>query len=257
MKYVVVKLGGSLVSPRGKVLDKDLILDYVTTIRKFFEKENEKGKRLILVVGGGDSSRVYREVALECGEDSEVDQHRIGITATWLNAELLRSLLDDLCYKRVLGVGVYAENQKDGEARIADDFQRWLSSNKPVLISGGFVNGASTDFNAILLASKIGVERVYKLTDVDYVYTSDPDEGRKAKPLKAISWNEYFRLFGDSMDNVVHKPGQHVPVDMLAARLAIENGIGCQIVNGRDAGVLKNIFVGRKLEGTVIQGKGK
>lgn len=257
MEYVVVKLGGSLISPKGKDLNKDLILDYVTTIRKFFEKKSEKVKRLVLVVGGGDTSRVYREVSLECGEDSEVDQHRIGITATWLNAELFRSLLDDICYKRVLGVGVYAENRKEGENRIADDFQSWLSSNKPVLISGGFVNGASTDFNAVLLASKIGVERIHKLTNIDYVYTCDPDKDKEAVPLKAISWDEYFRLFGDSLDTVVHKPGQHVPVDMLAARLAIENSIGCKIVNGKDSSILKDVFAGRKMKGTLIQGKSR
>lgn len=251
MEYLVVKLGGSLLSPNKQIIDEKVVSDYVKNIRAVLTKE-VKGLRMILVVGGGHASRVYRDTALRCGEDSEVDQHRIGITATWINAELFRSLLDDLAFKRVLGVGVYAENRKEGEDRVAEDFQKWLSSDKPLLVSGGFVNGASTDFNTVLLASKIGVDRVYKLTNVDYVYSGDPSKGKHFEEIKDISWDEYLRLFSDSLDINEHKPSAHVPVDFLAVQLAKENGISCFLTSGKDPSVFLDIAKEKKIEGTFL-----
>lgn len=251
MEYLVVKLGGSVISPEKGVINEKLVNQYTKTVRDLFN-DREVSKRMILVVGGGNASRMYREVALNCGEDDDVDQHRIGITATWLNSELIRSLIDDIAYKRVLGVGVYAENRKEGEDRIASEFQDWLAGEKPVLVSGGFVNGASTDFNTVLLASKIGVSDVYKLTDIDYVYTDDPKVNSGAKEIKDLSWKEYLRMFGSSMEGLVHKPSAHIPIDLLAAQLADENKVSCTLTNGEDPAVLVDIWKEKKIDGTLM-----
>ncbi|MBN2100846.1 hypothetical protein JW710_03055 [Candidatus Dojkabacteria bacterium] len=252
MDYIVIKLGGSLISSEEKVVDYNLVKGYTEEIRGFFEERNKDNKRVILVVGGGNASREYRETALNCGEDSDVDQHRIGITATWLNAELFRSLLDDLAYKRVLGVGVYAENRKEGEERIGKDFKDWLSGNGQLLISGGFVNGASTDFNAVLLASKIGLDEIYKLTNIDFVYSEDPAKSKVSKPIKDISWKDYLQLFGQSIDDVTHIPSAHIPIDTLAARLADENDVTCHLMDGRDPTVIRDVFAGKDVVGTLL-----
>lgn len=251
-EYTIVKLGGSILSPGEGLLDKSLIEEYVKNIRMYYATASEKKTRLVLVVGGGNICRIYRDIADSCGEDSDVDLHRIGITATWMNAELIRSLLDDLSYKRILGVGVYAENQKEAEKLMAKDFEDWLSGDKPILVSGGFINGASTDFNAVLLASKIGVDRFFKLTDVDYVYSKDPKVDETAEPLKDISWTEFFRLFDMSLENPKHDPGGHIPVDLFAAKLANENGIGCFLSAGRDPSAITEVLNKGTREGTFI-----
>ncbi|MEA3357693.1 MAG: hypothetical protein U9Q67_04655 [Patescibacteria group bacterium] len=254
MEYVVVKLGGSLVSPVKKVVDMKLVDDYVKKIRKLVSMKDSP--RLILVIGGGNTSRMYRDVSEYCKEDSEVDKHRVGITATWLNAELVRSLLDDVSFRRVLGVGVYADDRAEGESRVAKDFESWLSGDKAVLVSGGFINGASTDLNAILLASKIGVEQVFKLTDIDYVYTSDPDKDAKAKKMENFSWDEYFRIFDSTLEKsgqkLKHDPGQHIPVDLLAARLASENNVSVHVVKGDNSDILEDIFADKPVKGSFI-----
>jgi uridylate kinase len=235
------------------MLDKRLVEGYVKNIRAYFTSSLEKKTRLVLVIGGGNMSRLYRDFADSCGEDDEVDLHRIGITATWMNAELFRSLMDDIAYKRILGVGVYAEDQKEAEKLMAKDFESWLGSDVPVLVSGGFINGASTDFNAALLASKIGVDRFFKLTDVDYVYDKDPREHEDAKPLTDLSWDEFLRIFDVSFDNPEHKPGSHVPVDMFAAKLAHENEIGCYLGDGTDPGAMMRVLEQKEFEGTFIR----
>ena len=263
-EYLIIKLGGSLVSGKTGVLNSKLVKAYVDEIKKCVvsdnSKDNPNSQRLVLTVGGGGLSRTYRDVALECGEDSSDDQHRIGIVTTWLNAELLRSLLSDFSYKRVLGVGVYAQGSKEGEDNIAKDFQSWLSGKEPVIVGGGFITGASSDYNSVLLASKIGVERFYKLTDVDHVYSVDPKTNPNAKKLIDISWGEYIELIKGENGEIsksadeeeAHKPGQHVPIDLHAAELAEKNNISCVILDGRSASVIGDICGAKKLEGTVI-----
>lgn len=251
-EYTIIKLGGSLMSPGGSMFDTTLVAGYVKGMREFYAGTREGRSRLVLVVGGGNLSREYRDFADTCGEDSNVDRHRIGITATWLNAELIRSLIDQIAFKRVLGVGVYAENRKDAERMMAKDFEEWLAGDLPVLVSGGFINGASTDFNAVLLASKIGADRFHKLTNVDYVYREDPKKNPQAEPLKDISWAEFFRLFEGSLDEPEFKPGAHIPIDLFAAKLAFENKINCLLSDGRDPSVLQEILEGKELPGTSI-----
>lgn len=248
--YKIIKIGGSLISPRDEVINRPLISSYIKLIRETYKRPGSEELKLILVIGGGSTSRVYRDAALKLGEDSDTDQHRIGITATWLNSELFRSLIDDIAYKRVLGVGVYAENRKEGEDRIANEFQEWLSGDVPILVSGGFINGASTDLNAILLAAKIGVERIYKLTNIDYVYNDNPKKNPQAKPLENLSWSDYLDMFGG--DGIKHDPGAHMPIDLLGAKLARDSKVSCVFTDGEDVENLKNILLSKKVKGTYL-----
>ncbi len=247
-----MKLGGSLASTAESLVNVPLVKGYCNNIRELYAHQDEHTPRLILVVGCGNIARQYRDAGIACGEDRDVDLHRIGMTAGWPTAELFRALIDEVAYQNVLGIGVYAENRQEAEKMMANDFERWLKGDKPVLVTGGFINGASTDFNAVLLASKIGVDRFYKLTDVDHVYTSDPKSDLNAKPLDQISWMELFRLFDVSFDDPQHKPGTHIPVDLFAARLAYENQIGCFLSDGRDPETIKDIFKGSLKVGTLI-----
>lgn len=252
MEYIVIKLGGSLVSTEESLINIPLVKAYCSTIYSLYKKRTRELPRLVLVVGCGTIARQYRDAGIACGEDRDIDLHRIGMTAGWPNAELFRALLSDITFPNVLGIGVYAENRQAAERLMASDFERWLKGDKNVLVAGGFINGASTDFNAVLLASKIGVDRFYKLTDVDRVYTSDPKKDMSAEPLSDLSWPELFRLFDVSFDDPEHKPGTHIPVDLFAARLAYENQIGCFLSDGRDAQVVTEIFDGTLKAGTLI-----
>lgn len=252
MEYIVVKLGGSLISTQESLINVPLVKSYCNNIYSIYKNAKTELPRLILVAGGGDIARQYRDAAKACGEDRDVDLHRVGMTAIWANAELMRGLLSDIAFQNVLGVGVYAENRPEAEKMMANDFERWLKGDKPVLVLGGFINGTSTDFNAVLLASKIGIDRFYKLFDIDHVYTSDPKKDISAKPIPDMSWSEFFRLFDVSVDDPQHKPGTHIPVDLFAARLAFENRIGCFLADGRNADVIKEIFAGTFKVGTFI-----
>lgn len=248
--YLVVKLGGSLVSTEKALFNTTLVKSYVSEIMQNF-KVDGSGPRMILVIGGGYLSRQYRDFAKVCGENSDTDLHRVGMNAIWLNAEIIRGLLGPVAFEKVLGLGVYSPQQKEAEANISGDLQTWLSGKCPVLISGGFISGASTDSNAVFLASKIGVEVVYKLTDVDGVFTGDPDKDSGAKLISEMSWDQYLLTFG-GVTGISHTPGKHTPVDLFAARFARDNKISMGILNGKESGMLGRIITQQGLAGTKL-----
>ncbi|MBN1619005.1 hypothetical protein JW887_06745 [Candidatus Dojkabacteria bacterium] len=250
MEYLVIKLGGSVISPKEGLLNEDLVNSYCKEIVEFYQDKENLSRRLILVVGGGNISREYRDAAKRCHEDSDSDLHKIGIAATWLNAELFRSILSDIAHPLVLGVGAYAEDRKEGESRITKYFEDWLSSNTPVLVCGGFLNGASTDYNAFLLASKIGVNNVYKLSNIPYIYNSDPKENPTAVPIEDISWVDYETLVGEK--GIIHKPGANLPIDLFAADFAKNNNIKCLLGAAEKKENFPMILRGKRIDGTLI-----
>lgn len=249
MKYLVFKVGGSIISPKGKIADEAFLSKLVGTIKEIYEDGKNDDLKMLIVTGGGNLSRNYRDIAISIGQYEEVDQHRIGIVATWMNAELVRLLLDvdSLVFKRTLGIGVFANSVETGITGIESDFQDWKNSDKKILVSGGFVNGSSTDLNAIVLASKLECNRVYKLSNIDHLYTQDPNENPNANPIEDITWDRYLEMFGQD-----HKPGQSLPVDVLGAKLAKDNGVSLCLTSGLDPSVMKSIVSGEDVDCTLI-----
>jgi uridylate kinase len=258
MRYMVIKIGGSLLSPKDSVADEVFLRKLVEIIQGIYSNSQNNDLKIVLVVGGGDLSRKYRDIAISVGDRGEIDQHRIGIVATWMNSELLRILLDtgSLVYKRTLGIGVFANSLEAGIEGITSDFNDWKNGDKSILVSGGFVNGASTDLNAFVLASKLETDKVYKLSNIDHVYTDDPSKNPNATPIDDmttslpydLTWDEYLKMF--EVDS--HKPGLNVPVDILGAKLAKDNGITLCFMDGRDPSVITNIVSGEEIKCTTI-----
>lgn len=250
MRYLVLKVGGSIISPKGEIADEKFLSGLVRTIKSIYSDGKNDDLKMIIVTGGGNLSRTYRNMAIKIDDHGEVDQHRIGIVATWMNAELVRLLLDvnGLVFKRTLGIGVFADSLEIGVSGIEKDLKDWMNSDKKILISGGFVNGASTDLNAIVLASKVEAEKVYKFSDIDHVYTEDPHKNPEATVIEDITWDKYMEMFTDEN----HKPGANVPVDILGAKLAKDNSISLLLTKGTDPSIISKIVEGEEIEGTLL-----
>lgn len=249
MDYVVIKIGGSLVSPKPQILDKELLAGYAKSIREFFAG-GEKEKRIVFVVGGGYVSRYYRDVAVACGNENTEDVHRVGISATWINAELVRTILSDITYEKTVGVGVYADPSDGGREIVGKEIEKWLAGKAPVLICGGFIKSVSTDYDSILLAEKLGINRIIKLSGVDYVYTKDPNQFQDAEKIEYITWTRYLDMFPQDKE---HAPGAHVPIDVVAAKLAKDKKIGCYFAGGRNPVILLEILQEKSFSGTIIR----
>ncbi len=226
MKQFVIALGGSVLYPEK--------ID-ISFLRRFYfliKKEIKKGKKFIIVVGGGSLGRTYQKAASAITSVSNEDKDWIGIHVTRLNAHLARSIF-----------------RKEANPVVIDSRFKIRNFGKyPLLISTGWKPGNSTDYVALQLAVDFHISEVVELGKPDYVYTANPDTNPSAKPINQMTWREYRDMFPGKWT-----PGFHSPVDPVAAKLAEKKGIKVLIVGGNNLGNLKNILNGKKFSGTTIE----
>ena len=115
LSLYVLSLGGSMMVPdkidTGFLSEfKELVLNLVN-----------QGEKFIIMVGGGQTCRTYRDSARELCQPSQEDLDWIGIMSTKLNAELLRVLFSGKAHKKVIEPGKPPE------------------TDKPIKISSGFL----------------------------------------------------------------------------------------------------------------------
>ena len=223
----VLDLGGSLVAPDEIAVDflkdfKRLIVDYLT---------KDSSRRLIMVVGGGSPARkyqaAYREI-LETPENDEADW--IGITATRLNARLVKAVFQEHCSDDVV-----------------TDPTNVASFTGQVLVASGWKPGFSTDYDAVLLAEKFGAGVLINLTNIAKVYTADPRVDKNAKPLDRITWKEFSEITGTEW-----VPGKNTPFDPMAVKKAREINLIVVSSLGTDLENLRRILEGADYVGTTV-----
>ncbi|MDR2314640.1 MAG: UMP kinase [Spirochaetaceae bacterium] len=223
----VISLGGSIVAP-GKA-DVPFLRDFRSLIGSFLDRDDKR--RFILVVGGGEPARAwqnaYREIASPV-KDEEADW--IGIMATRLNAQLVKALMGGWCTQEVI----------TNPSTVGPFVGR-------ILVAAGWKPGFSSDYDAVLLAERFQADMVINLSNVNQVYTADPRENPGARPISAITWEEFRALVGDDWI-----PGKNVPFDPVASRHAAKLGLKVICAGGRDLPNLKNILLGESFLGTII-----
>ena len=100
----------------------------------------------------------------------------------------------------------------------------------------------------MILAQDYNIKTILKLSNVDYIYDKDPNSNPDAKAFKKISWQEYRAMVGD-----VWMPGEHVPFDPIASKLASEKSLRVLYVNGKNLDNAKKAMDREDFVGTVIE----
>ncbi|THB68097.1 MAG: UMP kinase, partial [Spirochaetaceae bacterium] len=196
----VISLGGSIVAPDA--IDTEYISGFCSMIRDFLQKD--ESRKVILIVGGGGPARRYQAAYRSLKNDpSDDDQDWIGIMATRLNAELIRAVFSPECQDPVI---------TNPEAN--------FSFSGSVLVAAGWKPGFSTDFDAVMLAERFGAKRILNLSNIEKVYTSDPKTDPDARPLDAISWEDFVEMVGSCWT-----PGKNTPFDPIASAKARKMGL--------------------------------
>ena len=210
----ILSLGGSLVVPNGGV-DTNFLSQFNTFIRN---QVSSKQRRFFITVGGGGTTRHYQQAASQVRREEldDIDRDWLGIHATRLNAQMIRTIFRDIA-----------------DPRVIKHYEIILKIDKPVAIAGGWKPGWSTDYCAVTLCQDYGIKSVINMTNIDYVYEKDPKKFPDAKPLTNISWKKYRQMIGDKWT-----PGMHAPFDPIASKLAQDLGITVKILNGKN---LKNL----------------
>jgi len=224
-EYVVISLGGSLVVP------EEIDIPFLKKFHSLVVSQVRKGRKFIIIVGGGKTCRKYQNAAKEITKAKQEDLDWIGIHTTRLNAHLLRTILRNISHPVVIR-----------------NYKEKTHPKKPVIIAAGWKPGHSTDYDATMWAKSFKAKTILNLSNIDYVYTSDPKKYSSAKPIKKIPWKDFRKLVGNKWD-----PGLNVPFDPIASREAQKSGLKVVIMNGRDLANLENFLGGRHFKGTIIE----
>ena len=218
MKYVI-SLGGSVIVP------KEVDIEFLTGFAEMI-KELSKKHKFSVVCGGGSTARLYAGAAQQLGI-KEHDAHDVGTQATLLNAFLMAKLLK-------------AKFVPGHPSKTAKAFGK-----KPVT-SGGYKPGWTTDVDAALIAKEVKADALINVTNVDYVYDSDPRISPYAKPIVKISWKDFMKL-----PVMERKPGMHFVFDPDAAEICKKAKVKVYVLS-KDAGNLRKCLEGKSFIGTTI-----
>jgi len=120
-------------------------------------------------------------------------------------------------------------------------------SFEKVLVAAGWLPGCSTDYDAVLWAKKFGVDKVFNLSNTDYVYDKDPRKFKDAKPLKSISWKDYKKMIASEWS-----AGLSTPFDPVASRAAEKWKMFAIGINGERLSELTKAMEDKPFIGTVI-----
>lgn len=224
---ITIKLGGSLLNPDE--IDVDIFERIVNALVKL-KKENHE---VLTVTGGGRTSRRYIEAGKELGvPHKKLDQ--IGVEVTKLNARLLISALDGLA-----------------DPDIPENFDRavrsTLKNNIPVM--GGTKPGHTTDAVAAELAEVSDSDLLIFFSDVDGVYTADPEKDEKAEKISKMDPSE----LSDLMSKMKFEPGMQSVIDPLAAEILEGVEFKSLVLGKEEIDRLPRIVEGKDHNGTVIE----
>lgn len=222
---ILISVGGSIIIP------EDIDVATVREFKRIILSEVAKGKRFILMVGGGKTCRKY-QAAAKAAEPTLTDNDLdwIGIHSTHFNAHFLREVFQEFAHEDII---------LDPNVPVQTD--------KPIILAGGWQPTASTDHSAVLVAKSYGLKKLVNLSNIDYVYDSDPKKNPNAKKLERISWSEFRGIIPDTWG-----PGMNAPFDPVAAKEAEALGLEVAVMNGTAVLNLENYLTGRPFKGTLI-----
>lgn len=224
-KRILLKLSGEgLMGNKKFGMSPEVLQNLATQIKDI----HKAGVGICIVVGGGNIFRGAKEAAKGMNR-TVADQ--VGMLATLMNALCIQNALENVGVEtRVLsGLSVpqVCENYMYRRAL------RHLEKKRVIIFAGGTGNPYfTTDTGAVLRASEMQCEAVFKATQVDGVYTADPKTDPKAKKLEEVSYDE-----------VIGK--QLAVMDLTAVALAKENNIPIIVFSQHANHSLEDIVQGR------------
>jgi uridylate kinase len=183
-KTVLLKLSGeSLQSKSKKGIDPAALKKIAREISLAY---NPKKVRIAVVVGGGNIWRGGR------GQGTTIPRTTsdyMGMLATIINAMALQTSLENMGIPTRIQTAI--EVSQIAEPFIRRRAIRHLEKGRIVIFAGGTGNPYfTTDTAAALRASEINASMLLKATQVEGVYTDDPNKNPKAKPIKQLSFKQ-------------------------------------------------------------------
>lgn len=180
-KRFLLKISGeALAGSQKHGIDFDAVKETCEMIKKCVET----GSEIAIVVGGGNFWR-----GRSSGEMDRVKADNIGMLATVMNAVALQDTLEQLGVEAVVMTAI--PFPQIGEYYSPARAINHLENKKVVIFGYGTGNAFfSTDTAASLRAAEINAEIIFKATNTDGVYDSDPKTNPNAKKYTEVSFGE-------------------------------------------------------------------
>lgn len=203
MGIVVLKFGGS------SVADKDKLLN----VCRHVIKENEANNKVVVVVSA--QGKTTDKLVLEEREITSTPDKRehdvLLSTGEQITISKLAIYLKELGYDAISYTGWQVPIITDdnyGNANIidinTDKILNQLENNRIVIVAGfqGITNcgdittlgRGGSDTTAVALASYLKAEKLYIYTDVDGVYSEDPNVNKNAIKYDSISYDKMIEM---------------------------------------------------------------
>lgn len=193
----------------------------------------DMGVEVAIVVGGGNFWR-----GRSSGKMDRTRADHMGMLATSINALALADALEQLGVTARVQTAI--EMRQIAEPYIRNKAVRHLEKGRVVIFGCGTGNPFfSTDTAAALRAAEIGADVIFKATNVDGVYDSDPKQNPEAKKYDTLSHID------------VLKDGLHV-MDSTAASLCMDNSIEILVFNLNDPHNIVKAITGEHI-GTIVK----
>lgn len=212
MNTIILKFGGS------SVADNEKLQIVAKKIIKKFEEENN----IVVVVSaqGKMTDTLIKEAETLSLNPSKREMDALISVGEQITASKLAILLNYLGYEAISltgwQAGIYTNNENQNAIIENIDITRIneeLNKRKIVIISGfqginenkdiTTLGRGGSDTTAVALATALQAEQCYIYSDVDGIYTADPNKVDNTKKLKNISYDEMISL-SDEGAKVLH-----------------------------------------------------
>ena len=176
--------GESLAGSNEQGFDFDILNDLSQNIKVL----TQKNIKISIVLGGGN---FIRGSSFSNGVVDRVTSDYMGMLGTVINSLALQSNLEKIGVPSRVMTAISIN--RVAEPYIKNRAVRHLDKNRVVIFASGTGNPFfSTDTAAVLRASEMKSDIIFKGTKVDGIYDKDPISNNDAKKINEISYSDYL-----------------------------------------------------------------
>lgn len=231
-KRVLLKLSGQAFAGNKGL---GICPDTVKSIAKDIKAAHEAGIEIAIVIGGGNILR--GEAASDQGMDRATADY-MGMLVTVMNSMALQDAIEKMGVETRVQTAITMPEV--AEPFIRRRAIRHLEKGRIVILAAGTGNPYfTTDTAAALRALEIRADAVLKATNVDGVYTSDPNKDKTAVKFDEVTYMDAIRKDLGVMD-------------LTAFTLCMENNLPIVVFNITKSGNITRAACGEKI-GTIVR----
>ena len=227
-KRILLKISGEALAGESKF---GIDFETLKPLAKVIKNCSESGVQIAIVVGGGNFWR-----GRTSGNMNRVKADHMGMLATVINAIGLSDALEEQGVKSRVMTSIAIPQV--GELYSPEKAIKHLEKGEVVIFGYGTGNAFfSTDTAASLRAAEIQAEIIFKATNVDGVYDSDPSKNLDAKKYSDITFKEVLAKNLNVMDSTAASMCRDNDISLLVFSMKDPNNIS-KAINSENLGTV-------------------